>query len=63
MGTDDSYRMIILITEEEMWQMRNDKPDAKGPPEYFCLTRNGAVLFYPPFDPSKVKLMCGEGTI
>jgi hypothetical protein len=59
----ESYRVVSLITEEEMWQLRNDKPDEKGVPQFYCVTRGGGVQFFPRIDPSKCKLMCAEGVI
>lgn len=59
----ENYRAITLITEEEMWQLKNDKPKTKGVPEFYCITRNDGVQFFPTIDPAKCKLMAAEGVV
>ena len=59
----NGYQIIPYITEEEMWQLRNDKPDAKGVPKFYTVTRTGNAIFWPKLDPQTVKLMCAEGVI
>jgi hypothetical protein len=57
------WHAIVLITEEEMWQLHNDKPSTKGVPQFYCITKNGGVQFFPAIDMTKCKLMCAEGVV
>lgn len=57
------YRLVVLITEDEMWQKRSESPGAKGVPEFYCITKNDGVQFFPAIDPTRCALMCKEGLI
>jgi hypothetical protein len=57
------YTLVLTITEEELWQKSNEDPTAKGVPKYVATDRNGAVRFYPKFDPAACVIMVKEGVI
>jgi hypothetical protein len=63
MSLVECYRAVILITEEEMWQLKNESPKQKGVPRYYCITRNDGVQFFPSIDPAKCQLLCEEWVI
>jgi len=63
MSFPESYRAITLITEEEMWQLRNNNPKETGVPRHYSITRYGGVVFFPAIDPAKCHLMCAEGAV
>lgn len=59
----DDYHLLLLISEDEMWEKRNANPNAKGVPEFYAVAKNGRVWFYPILDPEKCTLMCKEGVV
>jgi hypothetical protein len=57
------WHVVVLITEEEMWQLHNENPKAKGIPKFYCITRNGGVQFFPSIDVARCSLMAKEGAV
>jgi hypothetical protein len=57
------WHAVVLITEEEMWQLKNETPGAKGIPKFYSVSRNNGVQFFPSLDVARCSLACKEGAI
>jgi hypothetical protein len=54
-----NYYLLVYITEEEMMALDNaDMRKVDGGPVYYTVTKYGAILIWPKFDPQKHSLMC-----
>ena len=49
---------MLWIGEDEMQQLRADKHDLIGIPQYYCQTRLGTIITFPRLDPKQVVLCC-----
>lgn len=63
MSLAESYRAIVLISQDEMWEKYNQRPGLKGIPEFYCIMRGGSIQLYPMIDPNECKLMAAKGVI
>lgn len=57
-----AYHEIVRITEEEMWQLRNENAKlSKGFPAFYSISRAGRVTFWPElaWEHNNIGLYCG----
>lgn len=55
-------RLLVQVTEEEIWQMEQNQPDVTDNyPSFYCIARNGMVRFFPPLKPGMTQLKCTVG--
>lgn len=43
----DAYYMLIRITPEEMWQLKNENPGLEGVPVYYCMMGKDKMQLHP----------------
>ena len=48
---DTARREVLWVSEEELENLKQEKPTLNGFPRYCSVTRHGLVKFWPPFDP------------